>query len=214
MAMCSRAHFCSYSNNRGGSSSYITMTSAFICICNYNARNCRALAKHNQRCEVARAHIGINFNVLLSMSMHCGGSGGGSSGGDDKCDNDGTNNVVYKFHDYNASNKYEDVVNDTLSASLDDSSLCVEDGHSATISFCSMDVVDEFNNNQNSKDDIDNDDAKSDGSMSCEYHTSPSTSTSDSEGHHPRIIPKYYPPMFSNKHRRQCFLLLINCRFN
>ena len=120
-----------------------TMTSAFVCICNYNARNRRALAKHKQCCEVAREQIGSNFNVLLSTSMHCGGS----TGGNDDCDNDGANNVVYELHDYNASNEYKDGVNDTRSESLGETSSCGKDDHSATISFCSMDVVDELNNN-------------------------------------------------------------------
>lgn len=66
-----------------------------------------------------------------------------------------------------------------------------------------MDVVDEFKNNRNSDDDTN--DGNSDGSMSCEYHTSPSTSTSDSEGRQRSIVTKYYPSMFSNQHRRQCF---------
>ena len=138
------------------------MTSAFVCICNYNARNRRALAKHKQCCEVAREQIGSNFNVLLSTSMHCGGS----TGGNDDCDNDGANNVVYELHDYNASNEYEDGVNDTRSESLDETSSCGKDDYSATISFCSMDVLDELNNNQNSDDDKYDDDANSDGSMS------------------------------------------------
>ena len=129
---------------RWGECSYNpTMTSAFVCICDYNARNRRALAKHKQCCEVARAHIGSNLNVLLSTSMHCGGGEH-----DNDCDENSDDNVVYEFHDYNASNEYEDVNNDTLLCASDDSS-CGEDNHSATISLCSM-VDYDFNNDQNS----------------------------------------------------------------
>ncbi len=176
-----------------------TMTSALICVCNYNTRNCRALAKHKQCCEVARAHIRSNFNVLLSTSNHSGGVAN-----DDDCNDDVANNAVYEFHDYNASNEYKDVTDDTICAS-DCSSSCSEDDHSATISLCSsMDVVNIFHNDQTSEDDTV--DANSNHSMSCEYQTSTSPSTANSdENEHTSIAVKYYPPMFSNDHRRLCF---------